>query len=112
MIAERDAAQREDVERRLFGGPHAAVGGYLLARWSLPASVVEAVLHHHAPAQCREVEFGPLTAVHVANVFAEVDLTDGEAELAGLDHVYVEQPGLTERLPRWIEACRAARAAG
>lgn len=108
LLAERDRAEREDVERRLFGGSHAAVGGYLLARWSLPVSVVEAVLYHHVPAQCREVEFGPLAAVHAANVFAGIDLTDGDAELAGLDHVYVEQLGLTDRLPRWIEACRAA----
>ena len=58
LFAERDRAEREDVERRLFGGSHAAVGGYLLARWSLPVSVVEAVLYHHVPGQCREVEFG------------------------------------------------------
>lgn len=112
LFAERDRAEREDVERRLFGGSHAAVGGYLLARWSLPVSVVEAVLYHHVPGQCREVEFGPLTAVHAANVLAQIDLSDGDAELAGLDHVYVEQLGLTDHVPRWIEACRAAGAAG
>jgi putative nucleotidyltransferase with HDIG domain len=39
-----DAAERE-----VLGIDHAEVGAQLLASWSLPADVVEAVRHHHLP---------------------------------------------------------------
>jgi HD-like signal output (HDOD) protein len=52
-VWDRAAAQkrpREELEREMWGADHAAVGAYLLALWGLPASIVEAVARHHAPA--------------------------------------------------------------
>lgn len=40
-----------DTEKKLLGADHAEVGGRLLARWQFPAQLVDAVTHHHAPAQ-------------------------------------------------------------
>ncbi len=36
-------------ERRAFGFSHADLGGRLLETWSMQASVIDAVRHHHAP---------------------------------------------------------------
>lgn len=37
------------LERQAFGADHAELGAMLCARWSLPAPIVRAVAHHHAP---------------------------------------------------------------
>ncbi|MBK7876866.1 MAG: HDOD domain-containing protein [Planctomycetes bacterium] len=108
VFAERDHAVRAELERRLFGASHAAVGGYLLDQWGLPTSVVEAVLFHHTPSTWLEDDFSPLCAVHVANALAGVDLEDADAELVELDYGYLERLGLARRLSRWIQACRDA----
>jgi putative nucleotidyltransferase with HDIG domain len=56
-------------ERELFGFNHAEVGARLLSRWSLPPSIVAAVLHHHNPKEAGEFE--RLTAVvQAANMVA------------------------------------------
>lgn len=55
-------------EQSVFGATHAEMGAYLLALWGLPASVVEAVAHHHAPKIVAGGGFTPETAVHMANV--------------------------------------------
>lgn len=38
-----------ETEKAILGVHHAEVGGRLLARWRLPANLVDAVTHHHAP---------------------------------------------------------------
>jgi HD-like signal output (HDOD) protein len=110
VFADRDDGNhglRTDLERRLFGASHAAIGGYLLGQWGLPSTVIEAVLFHHSPRLWLGDDFGPLCAVHVANALAHVDLDDPDAELTELDEPFLERLGLAGRLPRWIEACRA-----
>lgn len=42
------------VEEERLGMDHGEVGGLLLARWSLPAAVTEAVTHHHHPDKAAE----------------------------------------------------------
>lgn len=109
VFAKRDDGShqlRTDLERRLFGASHAAVGGYLLGQWGLPSGVIEAVMFHHTPRLWIGEDFGPLCAVHVANALAHVDLDDSEAVLMELDEAFLERLGLAGRLPRWIEACR------
>jgi HD-like signal output (HDOD) protein len=45
-----DGAWPADAEEaRVFGATHAAVGGYLLALWGLPQTLVNAVAWHHEP---------------------------------------------------------------
>ena len=44
---------------------------YLLGLWGLPAPIVEAVAFHHTPARSDLRSFGPLAAVHVANVLEQ-----------------------------------------
>lgn len=56
LLADTEQNQQPlvEAERKILGTDHAEVGGRLLARWRLPASLVEAVTHHHAPAQAGE----------------------------------------------------------
>jgi putative nucleotidyltransferase with HDIG domain len=57
-----------EAEQEVFGANHAGVGAYLLGLWGLPAPIVEAVAFHHQPGRADAGVFGPLTAVHAANV--------------------------------------------
>lgn len=93
-----------EAEQEIFGANHAGVGAYLLGLWGLPTTIVEAVAFHHQPSRSEVATLGPLTAVHVANVF-EHELS--ESKLAGcetqLDLDYLAALGLTDRLDTWRE---------
>lgn len=106
MLADRDGNDQTKLERRMFGASHAAVGAYLLGLWGLPAGVVEAVAFHHTPSSWSDNGFSPLCAVHVANAISQLDFEDEDAQLDGIDNVYLRRLGLEGRLPVWVEACR------
>jgi HD-like signal output (HDOD) protein/ActR/RegA family two-component response regulator len=50
---------------------HAHVGAHLLAEWSLPYGVVEAVAHHHHPERVAHDAFELVDAVYVATLIAD-----------------------------------------
>jgi len=93
-----------EAEQEIFGANHAGVGAYLLGLWGLPTTIVEAVAFHHQPRRSEAVIFGPLTAVHAANVL--------EHELSGnklpgcqteLDIEHLTALGLQDRVGVWRE---------
>ncbi len=49
---------------------HAEIGAALLALWSLPLPIVEAVAYHHTPAQLPRQDFGLRGIVHLASAIA------------------------------------------
>jgi putative nucleotidyltransferase with HDIG domain len=51
---EKHHRSMHETEKLLLGFEHAEVGGRLLERWKLPAPLVAAVWHHHAPADAGE----------------------------------------------------------
>lgn len=55
------------VEQELLGIDHARLGGYLLALWGLPQSLVEIVTYHHRPRDYFYKSFSPVMAVYIAN---------------------------------------------
>lgn len=55
------------VENELIGANHAEIGAYVLARWGIPVSIVEAAALHHQPVNAFGARFTTLSAVHVAN---------------------------------------------
>jgi putative nucleotidyltransferase with HDIG domain len=58
-----------EAEKNIIGVEHAEVGGRLLAQWSFPENLVQAVWHHHDPIQARPYE--QLAAcVHLADMIA------------------------------------------
>lgn len=99
-----------EAERTVFHTTHAEVGAYLLGLWGLPQPVVEAVAGHHQPSSFHTTSFGPLTAIHVANVLLHEDLPGGEDVAANyLDHRHLEHLGLADRLPAWRQLRRELR---
>jgi putative nucleotidyltransferase with HDIG domain len=91
-----------DAERAAFEATHAEVGAYLLDLWGLPLPLVEAVAWHHEPARVSEPVFGPLTAVHVANVLDQ-KTTCPEGVADELDGDYLEQLKLGGRIEAWLK---------
>lgn len=74
------------------GTAHADVGAYLLGLWGLPASVVDAVAHHHTPRRDPRGLEGLAPIVHVADALAG----DG-----AVDEGWFAEVGATARLEEW-----------
>ena len=96
-----------EVERVLFGVTHAEAGAYILGLWKIPPVIVEAVLMHQQPSQLSSGRWSPLTAVHVADALLH-EYQNGAAPYpgAGLDLLYLERLGLTDRLEAWRELAK------
>jgi HD-like signal output (HDOD) protein len=93
-------------EQEQFGASHADVGAYLLALWGLPNPIIEAVAMHHCPANCIGLEFSPVIAVHVADVFQhERPGADTELPPPVLDIEHLTSLGLAGRVDNWRAAC-------
>jgi HD-like signal output (HDOD) protein len=96
-----------EAEHQVFGASHAEVAACLLALWSLPLPVIEAVAMHHLPTRFLTQSFNPLTAVHVANVFDHVNSLEAAQER--LDRAYLAELQLLHRVPAWWSLCQADR---
>jgi HD-like signal output (HDOD) protein len=93
-------------EQEVFGTTHAEAGAYLFGLWGLPVSIVEAVAFQHRPRERLPKNFGPITAVHVADAFDREANTDlGDFVVSGLDIEYLREIGVVERLDLWREIC-------
>lgn len=96
-----------DAERDVIGATHAQLGAYLLGLWGFSDHVLQAVACHHDQSQSAADGFGPVVAVHVANVLAH-ELCP--ARVVGLqptmDHTALEKLGLSGRLETWRKACQ------
>jgi len=92
-----------DAEREVLGSTHAEIGSYLLGLWGLPDPIIEAVALHHRPGECADKAFGPLCAVHAANVL-EKEHSSGTAfpgQASRLDLTYLDAIGKACRLENW-----------
>ena len=79
---------------------HAEIAASLLALWSLPLPIVEAVACHHSPARVPRSEFGVHGTVHVATALAcrvEPDLD------------WLAQHGLSGQLAQWRDMSERQR---
>lgn len=56
-----------DTELRRLGFTHAAVGGELLDRWKVPATIAEPVCRHHTPARAERYPVG-VAIIHLADI--------------------------------------------
>jgi HD-like signal output (HDOD) protein len=104
LAAERGMPS-DQAELEVFGAPHGGIAAYLLSLWGLPVTMVEAVAFHHSPSTSEHPAFGPLAAVHVADV---LEHEFSEETLAGpapaLDQNYLKNLGLLDRLDAWRDA--------
>ena len=102
-----------EAEREIFGTTHAEVGSYLLWLWGLPDSVVEAVAFHHRPSHSPHGCFGPIAAVHVANVLGQMQPDDRPGAGNELDLAYLTRIGIApEQLKAWSDLARRCLTAG
>ena len=97
------------IERQVFGSSHTDVGGYLLALWGFPRSVVTPVICHHTPGQCQNHDlFVPTAIIHASNQIEHAINTGNWVELeSSLDKEYMDRLELSSRLPAWCEAVRS-----
>lgn len=58
-----------DAEKRAIGLAHPAFGAWVLARWSMPALLVEAVEHHHHPTRAQDA-FDLSSVIYLSNAIA------------------------------------------
>jgi len=105
--ARENGVSVEEAEREIVGATHADVGAFLMELWGLPDPLVEAIAYHHAPANCPEQAFSPLTAVHAANVLAHTlhEMEPGTAPT--LDRDYLAALGVGDRATAWEKLCRS-----
>ena len=95
------------LESEMLGATHAEVGAYLLGIWGLSDPIVESLAFHHCPKKHLCKEFNSVSAVHVANVLGyKFSLTETVAAVPEIDHEYLAELGLEERLPVWEKACQ------
>lgn len=105
-------ARPDEAERAVLGVDHASLGALVLARYSFPPVVVDAVRHHHAPQDARYdsqlswcVHLGQLVAQDVLaqkSGAAGLQLLD-EAELGAIGLDLASIVGLEELLQRELE---------
>lgn len=61
-----------DAERLVLGSSHAGIGAWLLRKWELPASIVDAVAAHHEVAPA--APWSPMAAlIHLADVLVRAE---------------------------------------
>jgi putative nucleotidyltransferase with HDIG domain len=91
-----------DAEKRTYGTTHSEVGAYLLWLWGLPDNIVQAVAHHHSPAEYAGARSSTLLAVHIADALIhEPDARAGIISTERLDRGYIRSLGLAERIAAW-----------
>jgi HD-like signal output (HDOD) protein len=100
-----------EVEREVLGTTHAEVGAYLIGLWGLDEAVVEALAYHHRPSECRRQDFGPLAAVHVANVLEhELCVIHDDYARPELDATFLTRTSLHDKVERWRNLYRQVAA--
>jgi HD-like signal output (HDOD) protein len=104
MHLESRAGDSSSLELEIFGCTHGQIGAYLMGLWGLPDMIVESVGWHHIPAQIKPVVFGPLIAVHAANLIQHGRPVPAEKDPES--QKVLEELNLLPQIPLWTEACR------
>src|SRR5207244_11621914 len=96
----------QQAEADFFGVDHAELGACLLASWGIPQPIVDAVALHHKPSWLNDSGFSVITAVHVANIFAnEQHAVDLGFALSEFDRDYLEAGGFGASIDGWRNSC-------
>jgi len=107
QAAHTEACGFLESELKALGTTHAQVGGYLMGIWGFPESMVEAIAFHHSPGKCRHSDFGPLAAVHLADIF-EHEMSDAgtKDKISEIDIAYMREIKCADRIESLRTACR------
>lgn len=103
-LARRRLIALHEAEQELIGTTHAEMGGYLMGLWDLPNIIVEAATFHHTPAQCVDMEFSIVSAVHIADALDhELCSGLGDGSSVSLDMDYLAKLDVLESVQKWRE---------
>ncbi|MBN1843866.1 MAG: HDOD domain-containing protein [Deltaproteobacteria bacterium] len=74
-----------EAEKKLLPADHAQIGGRLVKKWQLPASLVETITYHHAVMKSA-INVNPIMVVHASDYVVNNYKTDSQdgLELSGL----------------------------
>jgi len=92
-----------EMERKALRVTHADLGAYLLALWSLPFPLVEAVAYHHEPRRLQSATFDLAGVVHVADWLHRQQSDHPDIPPAPLDMEYLNAVGVAKHLDEWRE---------
>lgn len=87
-------------EESLLGTTHAEIGAYLMALWSLPTPIVEALTYHHKPSGVGALVVSPLTALHIASALCQAHFEHDETQPC-LDQTYIGELGIAMKTAEW-----------
>lgn len=108
-LSKRESKALWEAEREILGVSHAEIGGYLLALWGLPGTIVEAVLHHHQPNRCKNFDLSALVCVHVANALAHERHSNASSfNSPRIDLQWLTELGFENRVPAWEQLANDA----
>ena len=93
---------QSEVEKQAFGLGHDGIGGYLLALWGLPQSIVESVAFHHQPEQSYGSEMSASAIVYIANFLTKTEAAKKEHEQQ-FQEVLAKLDVAEDRLDAWNE---------
>jgi HD-like signal output (HDOD) protein len=100
--AEADGRPLHELEQQELGFTHADAGGYLLARWGLPAQVIELVAAHNAPALFTLEENEVARAIHVADKLVTALCARAVDPLADIEPAIRAHPHVERHLAAWL----------
>ena len=90
-------------EKEVFGASHAEIGAYLMGLWGLETALLAAIAFHHDPGQSEVGAFGPVAAVHLANLF---ERENGKVTgTTGCDVDYLKTIGVHRQIDDWRQRC-------
>jgi putative nucleotidyltransferase with HDIG domain len=93
-----------EIEQETYGVGHDRIGGWLLNRWMLPDTVVEAVTFHHVPGELEGTDFPVAGMVHVADALVADEGADVQPRL---EAAYLTNRGRAEQLAAWQALAQA-----
>jgi HD-like signal output (HDOD) protein len=106
QVRERGNRFIRDAELEVLGTTHAKIGACLLGTWGLPMPLLEAIFWHHEPECSPDTAFSLVTAVHVANTFAqECGCGSGDEPYNQINLDYLTRLGLADRPNVWRKLC-------
>lgn len=106
-MAKAEGISQIEAERNVFGLGHDGIGGYLMALWGIPQSIVESVAFHHRPDQCCGKNLSAPAIVYAANLLAnEASGAVGSDESLACEG-WLARTGAAGRFEIWRETLRS-----
>ncbi len=102
-LAQTEKISKSEAETRILGANHSEVGAYILGRWGMPISIVEAAAFHHEPNHGLSASsFSTLASVYIANTMIGQNKKDTDNESL-FDSEFMSHQGLPNDPKHWMD---------